>query len=816
MPPCPIPPRYDVAIIGAGIAGLTSAALLSKAGLSVVLLESEPRAGGYLASFHRKGFTFDSSIQWLNQCRPGGFLARIHKTLGDDGPRYVPLQRIHRYKGAGHDYLLTSNPLELRDRLIRDYPAESKGLKDLFRDAERLGHHMRFLDDRLRAAGTMSVREKLSHGLAMTRWVWPIRHIVSTSAEKGLARYFKTRELRDLFHSDGTLMSVLVPLGFAFTGDFQKPPEGGCSKLVDWLCGKISANGGLIRLNQPVREVLVSPSNEATGIRLASGETIHARYVIAACDVDTLFSRMLPPGSIPARRIRRLRRADLFYSSFSIYLGLDCPPAALGLNEELVRLTNNAAPPGERSGGEAATTVISLLAPSFRDPSLAPRGKGTLLIQCPAYLPQHNAWETGPGLDRGDNYRRFKQEFADALLDRVERDLIPGLRHHIEVMEVATPVTFLRYTGNRGGTIMGHKPTRNNIHAGLARLTTPVKRLLVGGQWAEYGGGVPMATKAAVNASLMILRDLRPDAFTALKTVVDGTGIKPLTIGIPRALYFFLYPSLFETFFQRLGLTTVVSPPTSTSTVEQAALISESEHCLPVKLLDAHLAHLIGKTDVLFVPRLLSGLKDHISCPKLAALPDAAIAQFGSRTRILTVDIHEGKAPLAESLLELGRQLGASDAEASAAARDAIAAMHAARRPPPRGTEAASKRMLLLAHPYNLHDGFISGPILTTLKRLGVDVQLMPFDANEVPPGMIKWDTCSKMISHLRALDRTDCAAVIQLTSFNCGCDSIVMEYHRDILKEKGIPYMTLVLDEHTAQAGLETRLEAFVDSTGW
>jgi predicted nucleotide-binding protein (sugar kinase/HSP70/actin superfamily) len=81
---------------------------------------------------------------------------------------------------------------------------------------------------------------------------------------------------------------------------------------------------------------------------------------------------------------------------------------------------------------------------------------------------------------------------------------------------------------------------------------------------------------------------------------------------------------------------------------------------------------------------------------------------------------------------------------------------------------------------------------------------------------MIKWDTCSKMISHLRALDRTDCAAVIQLTSFNCGCDSIVMEYHRDILKEKGIPYMTLVLDEHTAQAGLETRLEAFVDSTGW
>jgi prolycopene isomerase len=816
MTPSPIPTRCDVAIIGGGIAGLTSAALLSKAGLSVTLFESEPQAGGYLAAFHRKGFTFDSSIQWLNQCRHDGFLGRIHRVLGDDGPRYEPLQRIHRYKGAGHDYLLTSNPLELRNQLIRDFPQEAKGLQALFRDAERLGRHMRFLDNRMRAAGTMSSREKMSHGLAMTRWVWPIRHIVSTSAEKGLARYFKTSELRNLFHSDGTLMSVLVPLGFAFTGDFQKPPAGGCSKLVDWLSGKISASGGVICLNQRVREVLVSPSQEATGVRLASGETVQARYVIAACDVDTLFSRMLPPGTIPARRIRRLRLADLFYSSFSIYLGLDCPPAALGLNEELVRLTNNAAPPQERAKGEAATTVISILAPSFRDPSLAPPGKGTLLIQCPAYLPQHDTWKTGPGLERGDAYRRFKQEFADTLLERVERDLIPGLRDHIEVMEVATPVTFLRYTGNREGTIMGHKPTRQNIHAGLAHLTTPVKRLLLGGQWAEYGGGVPMATKAAVNSSLMILRELRPDAFSALKTVVDGTGILPLTIGIPRSLYYFLYPSLFETFFQKLGLAIVVSPPTSTPTVELAALISESEHCLPVKLLDAHLAHLIGKADVLFVPRLLSGLKGHIACPKLAALPDTASAQFGGRIPILTVDIHEGKTPLAESLLELGRKLGARDAQASAAAREAIAAMHAARHAPSPGTEDGHKRILLLAHPYNLHDSFISGPILTTLKRLGVEVQLVPFDTDEVPAGMIKWDTCGKMINHLRTLDRARCTAVIQLTSFNCGCDSIVMEYHRDILKEKGIPYMALVLDEHTAQAGLETRLEAFVDSAGW
>jgi predicted nucleotide-binding protein (sugar kinase/HSP70/actin superfamily) len=72
------------------------------------------------------------------------------------------------------------------------------------------------------------------------------------------------------------------------------------------------------------------------------------------------------------------------------------------------------------------------------------------------------------------------------------------------------------------------------------------------------------------------------------------------------------------------------------------------------------------------------------------------------------------------------------------------------------------------------------------------------------------------MYDTLRRLDPEKCIGVIQLSSFNCGCDSIVGEIFRGVLKEKGIPYMTLILDEHSAQAGVDTRLEAFIDSVGW
>jgi len=165
-----------------------------------------------------------------------------------------------------------------------------------------------------------------------------------------------------------------------------------------------------------------------------------------------------------------------------------------------------------------------IMSPAGRDASLAPPGKGSLMILCPASMAYEQQWRTGPGLTRGAPYRALKQEFAGILLDRIEANLAPTLRQHIEVMETATPVTYWRYTGNTGGRMSGAKPTGRNIHAGVAHYRTPVKRLLLGGQNAEYGGGVPMAVKAGANASLIVMKDLRPAAFAQLKALLRGEG----------------------------------------------------------------------------------------------------------------------------------------------------------------------------------------------------------------------------------------------------------------------------------------------------
>lgn len=287
-------------------------------------------------------------------------------------------------------------------------------------------------------------------------------------------------------------------------------------------------------------------------------------------------------------------------------------------------------------------------------------------------------------------------------------------------------------------------------------------------------------------------------------------------VGIPRALYYYYHPGLWEEFFRCLGMRPVVSRPTTGATLERAGLLSEAEHCLPLKLLDAHLSEIVGSVDIVFVPRILSCLRGHISCPKLGALPDAARAEIARNVPVATLELNEDRMPLRRSLGMLARDFGVRGESATRACDAAIDAMDRTRSAMASGCACDGNGVLILGHPYSLFDEYVSGIIVRKLELMGVNARFIRFDGTNVPECTIRWDTCSKMHHALSELSRSECMGVIQLSSFNCGCDSVSMEIFRGLLREKGIPYMVLVLDEHTAPAGVDTRLEAFVDSTRW
>jgi predicted nucleotide-binding protein (sugar kinase/HSP70/actin superfamily) len=97
-----------------------------------------------------------------------------------------------------------------------------------------------------------------------------------------------------------------------------------------------------------------------------------------------------------------------------------------------------------------------------------------------------------------------------------------------------------------------------------------------------------------------------------------------------------------------------------------------------------------------------------------------------------------------------------------------------------------------------------------------VPVEMMTFEEHNIKPGEILWCTFNKMNSRLKNLDMNKYAGVIQITTFNCGTDSMMTERFRRESRHSKIPYMLLMIDEHTGKAGIDTRLEAFVDSLSW
>jgi prolycopene isomerase len=270
-------------------------------------------------------------------------------------------------------------------------------------------------------------------------------------------------------------------------------------------------------------------NGRSTGLRFEKRGKIHtlqSKYIIAACDIETLYEKMLPADAIPAALKKKLKKADLYSSSITVSVALDCTAESLGFNEELIHLVDENQTFEDQSGGDPSRSEISIIAPSMRDKSLAPENHGTLTLYMPACMEYKNEWNTHLDIFgkrvRGEAYQQLKREVAEILISRVEKKLAPGLRAHILFYEVATPVTHWRYTGNKNGTMMGARPGRKNMKNKISHYRTPVKNLILGGHWAELGGGVP-AAKAGANASPWFYKKENPRAFRSLAGYMNNT-----------------------------------------------------------------------------------------------------------------------------------------------------------------------------------------------------------------------------------------------------------------------------------------------------
>ena len=201
-----------------------------------------------------------------------------------------------------------------------------------------------------------------------------------------------------------------------------------------------------------------------------------------------------------------------------------------------------------------------------------------------------------------------------------------------------------------------------------------------------------------------------------------------MIIGIPRAMLYYRYHVLWESFFGSLGVETVISGPTTRQTLERGAALSVDETCLSARIWFGHVDSLVGKCDALFVPRMASFGELRFMCTRFMGLPDLTRATFrhqGLRVIDCNVDVAQ-KHDEESAYIALGEQLGFSRRAARQAWREAVRADAKAWQERVRENEQLFSRegirVLLSAHSYVYEDAWIGRPVVDFLTRSGVTV----------------------------------------------------------------------------------------------
>ncbi|MCQ2560372.1 MAG: acyl-CoA dehydratase activase-related protein, partial [Clostridia bacterium] len=311
-------------------------------------------------------------------------------------------------------------------------------------------------------------------------------------------------------------------------------------------------------------------------------------------------------------------------------------------------------------------------------------------------------------------------------------------------------------------------------------------------------------------------------------------------------LYYWHYP-MWHTFFTELGLEVVTSDKTNKNILDTGIQNALADACVPVKIFFGHTLSLKNKVDYLFVPRVVCLNNKTIYCPKFLGMPDMLRYGVSKLPPIIdvTMDVRGQSFGLWKAFRQIGQFLKFSSAQIWSAYLKAkktdrtyrkmllsglhppeaiaklginlqISASHASE-PPTR----PDLTLAVLGYPYEVYDEYISVNLLQKLKKLNVKVitlenippRILYSKANEVSKNMF-WTFSDLVLRATRYIYRKGLAdGVIHLTAFSCGPDSIVdrmMEFTSHMNRQ--IPFMRLSIDEHSGDAGVSTRLEAFTD----
>ncbi len=483
----------SVIIIGGGLGGLFTGAILSKEGMRVTVVEKNATIGGGLQSFQRFGVSFDTGMHVIGGMQPGENIYRICKYLGildEINIRDVDDDCTDAlyFEEDGMEYKIAKGKEGFVNSLASYFPEERDNLE-------------RYVEE----IYSMTDEMDLFYLRPSTSYLRVHSESFSQYADDFIAQHFQNEKLR----------SVIAYMNPLYGGRAHQTPAfiqaiinvlyiNGASRFVDdsaqfadTLAKVITRNGGTILKGEEVCRV-VAENRHIHSIITSKGKELTADKYISAIHPCTLF-KLTDQGAFPKSYVNRLESIPNSYSAFSLYIKLK-PNTFRYLNYSQYYMTRyDDVWNFGRMDKPWPLGFLMMTPPESHQGEWANK----LLVTAPMSFEAVRPWEHTRVGKRGEEYQAWKEQMTQLLLDKMEI-VYPGFRDCIENINASSPLTIRDFYGAKEGGISGFSKDANNLALSQVPVVTKVDNLLLTGQNVSLHGfcGVPLSAITTCEALL--------------------------------------------------------------------------------------------------------------------------------------------------------------------------------------------------------------------------------------------------------------------------------------------------------------------------
>ena len=485
---------YDVIVIGAGLGGLSAAALLARSGKSVLVIERHDRPGGYAHFFKRKQYTFDSGVHLISGCHNRGFkggqaIYRMLDALGvTDEIEFISVDPYTRAVFPGFSIEIPQKLESFVTSLAKVFPEEAEGLRRLTKVCLHLCEEATVANEAF--AGGDAITEKIPNFLRYRRM----------TLIEGLDKFIGNPRLKGIISTLWPYLGLppsklsflywsIMFIGYTVDGAYYC--KGSFQNLANVLVNSLQASGGEILYKIGTKRIDVE-HDQVQGVTLDNGQRITAPIVISNADARQTIHSLVGANNLPDQFLRQMDNLKPSISAFVVYIATDLDLRAIGAAHESFFFQDFDHEKNFADTLAGNITWISITVPTLVDPSLAPKGQHLLILT--TLLPY----------DIGESWRNCKKRFSKTMLDLAGHH-IPGLKKHILFIEAGSPRTMERYTLNDKGAAYGWEVSPNQVGPGRLANQSPLTGLFFSGHWTEPGGGVYAVCVSGIKTAQLVL-----------------------------------------------------------------------------------------------------------------------------------------------------------------------------------------------------------------------------------------------------------------------------------------------------------------------